>query len=168
MLQDETLTSHSAPGAKLFSMMTSLKEAVISPLIWYLTQAATTGCVFLAATLFIRDPFAAVAHCQIFIQILFALHDPIHPMELWNGSCMLGNHHETLHIDKSILYTMSAYHLRFVEPRWIMKISFLMPASTSCSCDDPKGATEIAPGWGGRSGGWPLRGRWKEARGSHL
>lgn len=76
MLEDKLWTRHSASHVQLFSMMTSLKEAVISHLIRYLTQAAATGCVFLALALLITDPFAAVARPHILILSLFTPNDP--------------------------------------------------------------------------------------------
>lgn len=172
---------------KLFSMMTSLKEAVIRHLIWYLTQAATTGCVFLAATLLIIDPFAAlratVACCQIF--------NTDHIYSLWPNtlllclvSCSSCNMSKILSTQPSLRnFTRGrcTYLIRTQrdEPQCIMKITLLLPARTSrfpqwCiwvhPAMSPKGGTEIAQGGWPQSGkvGWLLKGCWKKARGSHL
>lgn len=56
--------------------MPSLKEILICHFICYLTQAAMTGCIFLAASLLNIDSFAAVAHCHILMGISFTLCNP--------------------------------------------------------------------------------------------
>lgn len=150
--------------------MTSSKEAVIRHLIWYLTQAATTGCVFSAATLLIIDPFAAlratVACCQIFNgDFIYSLWP--NTLLLCLVSCSSCNMSQVLSTQSSprdftrgrCTYLIGTqleciqYLLNLDEPWCIMKITLLLfpwwciwvyPAMS------PKGGTEIAY-LGGRS-----------------